>query len=123
MPSNINRKAFIPLIAMVLGAVLIIVSSAWFVQVSRPKPTPTPAPTLTSSPVQFARIPSPEILRVSVGQAKAAFDLKQVVFVDVRSPESYAGGHIPGSLNIPVDELASRYTELNPDDWIITLCT
>jgi len=32
--------------------------------------------------------------------------------VDVRSPAEHAAGHIAGSLNIPVGELAARITEL-----------
>ncbi|NOJ78319.1 rhodanese-like domain-containing protein [Myxococcus xanthus] len=32
--------------------------------------------------------------------------------VDVRTPEEFAAGHIPGAVNIPVDELARRFGEL-----------
>ena len=36
--------------------------------------------------------------------------------VDVRSKGEHAGGHIAGSLNIPVDQLAARLEELEPKD-------
>ena len=45
------------------------------------------------------------------------------MFVDVRDIASYQQSHIPGALSIPLDELASRKNELNPNDWIITYCT
>jgi rhodanese-related sulfurtransferase len=32
--------------------------------------------------------------------------------VDVRSPQEYSSGHIPGALNIPVQQLADRMREL-----------
>jgi rhodanese-related sulfurtransferase len=32
--------------------------------------------------------------------------------LDVRTPQEFAGGHIPGAVNIPVDELRTRLSEL-----------
>ena len=34
------------------------------------------------------------------------------LILDVRSPEEYAGGHIPGAINIPYDQLSSRLGEI-----------
>jgi phage shock protein E len=36
--------------------------------------------------------------------------------IDVRSPAEYATGHLPGSINIPVNELGARAAELGPKD-------
>ena len=50
-------------------------------------------------------------------------EMKPLV-VDIRSPEMFAESHIPGSINIPQEELAQRSVEL-PDDRdapIITVC-
>lgn len=41
--------------------------------------------------------------------------------LDVRTEEEFSIGHIPDSLNIPVDELRDRLTEL-PNDEIIVYC-
>lgn len=65
----------------------------------------------------------PEIERVSVEDAKAALDAGTAVFVDVRGVDAYNMSHIPGSLSIPLAELESRLTELDPNQWIITYCT
>lgn len=35
------------------------------------------------------------------------------LILDVRSPEEYADGHIPGAVNIPYDQLAGRTAELD----------
>lgn len=55
-------------------------------------------------------------------------DLKELVqqgalIVDVRSPGEYAGGHIKGSINIPVDALRQNLGKLkNKNQVIITCC-
>ncbi len=43
-----------------------------------------------------------EGLRVTLDEAREAFDRKDAVFVDARHPRTYAAGHIPGALNIPL---------------------
>ena len=45
------------------------------------------------------------------------------VLLDVRSPSEYAGGHAPGAVNIPVDELADRKAELPAGKPIVTYCS
>jgi rhodanese-related sulfurtransferase len=42
--------------------------------------------------------------------------------LDVREPEEYAHGHVPGALNLPQAELATRMNELARDRPIITVC-
>jgi rhodanese-related sulfurtransferase len=43
--------------------------------------------------------------------------------LDVRSPQEYAGGHLPGAVNIPVQELDRRLAELGPRDGaLVTYC-
>ncbi len=44
------------------------------------------------------------------------------VLVDVRTPQEYASGHIPGAVNIPVDDLRSRLGELPRDREIALYC-
>jgi phage shock protein E len=43
--------------------------------------------------------------------------------VDVRTAEEYAGGHLPGAVNIPVDELPDRIGDLGPHDQpVVVYC-
>jgi NADPH-dependent 2,4-dienoyl-CoA reductase/sulfur reductase-like enzyme/rhodanese-related sulfurtransferase len=42
--------------------------------------------------------------------------------LDVRTPQEFAGGHIPGALNIPVDDLRSRIPELPRGKEIVVYC-
>ena len=41
--------------------------------------------------------------------------------VDVRTPGEFAAGHLPGAVNIPVQELDARLAELHPKDGAIVL--
>ena len=42
--------------------------------------------------------------------------------VDIRNPESFARGHIPGSENVPAPELTDRVEELDDADRVVTVC-
>jgi rhodanese-related sulfurtransferase len=41
--------------------------------------------------------------------------------VDVRSPSEFAAGHIPGAINIPVQQLDTRMNELQPKDAAVVV--
>lgn len=82
-------------------------------------------PTFSSQPGTGLPATEDEVPRVPLEQALVAYSAGSAVFLDVRSRDSFAGSHIPGAINIPVDAL-----ELNPilsgtekDEWIITYCT
>ncbi len=113
-----RNRLLAPLGLVILGGLLIVGAIAVLAILPK-QAAPTPTPT---SPSQ-ASAPEDGIPRVSVGDAKAAYDLKQAVFVDARAKVSYDERHIPGALSIPEEELQSRLGELNPDDWIILYCT
>ena len=42
--------------------------------------------------------------------------------VDVRTPQEYAGRHIPGADLIPIDEFAARVQELDPEQEVVLVC-
>ncbi len=44
------------------------------------------------------------------------------VFLDVRPDAEYAGGHLPGAVHIPLEELADRLAELPRDREIVAYC-
>lgn len=45
-----------------------------------------------------------------------------VTVLDVRPPEEYAAGHVPGAINIPLAELEQRLNELARDQEIVAYC-
>lgn len=103
-----------PIALLLIGFLLMIGAIAlWLVDLGGDN---TPAP-------PNASIPFPEIARTSLTDAKAAFDAGEGVFLDVRTSDVYAQSRIPGSKNIPLDELAERLGELDPGERILTICT
>lgn len=44
------------------------------------------------------------------------------LLIDVRTPEEFAGGHIEGALNIPVEALAGRLGEVPTGQPIVVYC-
>ena len=70
-----------------------------------------------------SNIPNPEIRRVSLSDARKAFDAQSALFIDVRDADSFASSHIPGAINIPQDQLLLRLDDLSSARWIITYCT
>ena len=48
--------------------------------------------------------------------SQAGARLDELTVLDVRTPGEYASGHLPGALNIPVQELDRRVAEVGPAD-------
>ncbi len=55
---------------------------------------------------------------------RIAWSDRSLVLLDVRAPAEYAEGHLPGAINIPHTELASRVAELSDarDRDIVVYC-
>lgn len=44
------------------------------------------------------------------------------VILDVRNPDEFSAGHIPGAINVPLPELAQRHSELKAHSKIYIHC-
>ena len=42
--------------------------------------------------------------------------------LDVREPEEYVAGHVPGALLMPTEQLPNRISELDPDQPVFVIC-
>ena len=49
-------------------------------------------------------------------------DAKKVMLIDVRTPDEYALGSIPGAVNIPLDDLRQRLSEIPTDRALWLFC-
>lgn len=46
----------------------------------------------------------------------------EVTVLDVRPPEEFAAGHLPGAINIPLGELEVRLGEFSPEREVVAYC-
>jgi len=111
-----SNTAFFPLIMIVVGVVFLLGSVAWLLSTNN-----------TESTIGNSALPQinpyPDIPRITLSDAKAAFDLNNAVFIDTRGESYFSQGHIPGALSITEDQIGNRMDEFDPDAWIITYCT
>ncbi|HEX5503282.1 MAG TPA: MBL fold metallo-hydrolase, partial [Thermomicrobiales bacterium] len=63
---------------------------------------------------------SPAVAEVTI--ADVADRAPDTLVLDVREPEEYASGHVPGAANLPQAELATRLDELPRDRPIQVIC-
>lgn len=60
--------------------------------------------------------------QVDLEEALSQFQQGQVSLIDVRSPGEFSKGSIPGAVNIPVDELRGRLSEIAKDRDVAVFC-
>jgi rhodanese-related sulfurtransferase len=77
----------------------------------RPAAAPVPQDDLAAAP------------RISQADFKKGLASDGLLVLDVRDAASYAGGHIPGSVSMPLDEMTKHIVELKAERRpIVTVC-
>jgi rhodanese-related sulfurtransferase len=81
---------------------------------------------LVSTAYYFLQKGSKQVLDYGNVDSKTAQDIinekTDLVILDVRTVKEYESGHLEGAINIPVEELSQRLSELNPRDEILVYC-
>ena len=62
-----------------------------------------------------------QVQQISVAELAERLDASAVV-VDVRQPDEYLGGHVPGAVLIPLNDVPVRYGELPTDREVLVVC-
>lgn len=83
------------------------------------------APVAPATPVNKSAhvAPADGVKRVTTFELRDALDRGQAVVVDVRPAQAYSTGHIKGSISIPLEQVATRLSELPRDKMIVTYCS
>ncbi len=88
---------------------------------STPEAPPAQTPGAPAAPA-----PAPATVRqTDAAGLKSAMDAHEVrLLIDVRSPEEYAAGHVPGAVLIPLPDLQGRLAEITPhkDEEVFVIC-
>jgi glyoxylase-like metal-dependent hydrolase (beta-lactamase superfamily II)/rhodanese-related sulfurtransferase len=63
---------------------------------------------------------SPEVREVNLGELRAR--PANATVVDVREPEEFVNGHVPGAVNLPQADLATRLHEVPRDRPVFVIC-
>jgi rhodanese-related sulfurtransferase len=91
---------------LLLSAISIM--AAWVVNVGRPEPLPWWADFAVKKTQEAVRV---GIAVVTLEEGKAALSSGQRLFVDARTPDEFAAGHVPGAVNIPAELLETGLDE------------
>ena len=76
----------------------------------------------TVNAAAFSALPQ-DAPRISVADAKKAFDDGTAVFIDTRNAASYNDERIKGALNYTVSDIEKRIAEIPKDKKIIAYCS
>ena len=113
-------RYYISLIAIAVIGILIFTAC-------QKSPTSDTVGTKTNSPQTSNSAPAADPLasapRISLADAKKAFDEGNVVFVDTRADAAYKAERVKGAINIPAEAFQTRYAEVPKDKKIITYCS
>ena len=70
-------------------------------------------------PLLRSRVAGPAL---STLQATQLINSRNAVVVDVRTPEEFAKGSLPGARNVPVDKVGERMRDIKKDKPLIVVC-
>jgi rhodanese-related sulfurtransferase len=76
-----------------------------------------------SCAVALAGQTTKDVPRITIDEVKKLMAGKRVVLIDVRDPQSFSEGHIPGAINVPFDHLPNHVDEWKKDKrLLVTYC-
>lgn len=86
------------------------------------KPAATTAPAQATPPAATPA-PADDAPRITLADAKKAFDSGEAIFVDTRAEGAYKDEHIKGAINIPAGTVDANVGKLSKSKKIIAYCS
>ncbi len=104
-----------------IGSAIVVVLVAFVaVRMNRNRTQPT-----TAAAPQPAAVNTDEasVRRVKPADLRAAMQRGNVIVIDVRDLDSYAAGHIPGAMHIPLSFMETQVPYIPRNKAVVTYCT
>lgn len=60
--------------------------------------------------------------RITMDELRAGLDAGRVVLVDVREPDEFVAGHVPGAVNVPVSRMSLAALPPAGDKTVVVMC-
>lgn len=100
-----------------------IAGAMWaaFAAAGEPAVTPTAAAQPVATPSKPAAVVAAPMRQETLLERQSRHP-ENLFVLDVRTPQEYAQGHVPGAVNVPYDQLASRLAEVPKDKDIVLYC-
>jgi len=124
---QLTRNLFLSAVAASLLLVAACTDAAEPVSISK---TPSPTPQQSAPPAQTPasqqsahKDDGHDAPRISLADAKKAFDDGSAVFIDTHPKAAYDAGHIPGAINITVQDLEAKFNTIPKGKKIIAYCS
>lgn len=108
---NNTAKSNNKLMLIVAGILIIVVAAAAIFFLNN-----------DTSPEDVATTVAQEGGLISPAEYQTSFSSEDHILIDVRTPQEFAAGHIAGAINIPVDDLNQRLSEIPTDETIVVYC-
>jgi phage shock protein E len=105
MGSNLLLSAWLSARMKLISAAALALLAACSSNVPAAKAPPHAAPAAAATAPAATVVDAQEARRLVASGVKV---------VDVRTPDEFAKGHVPGAVNIPYDEISSRAGEIGP---------
>ena len=123
-----TNKIYILITTVVLGAFVMgcQTGSNPVSATTKPATTPTSAPVppaTNTPPAASPATPTDDAPRITLAEAKKAFDDGSAIFVDTRTEAAFKQERIKGAVNIPVGSVAANVSKLSKGKKIIAYCS
>ena len=115
---SIQKPASHRLLSIMLGASLFAIGIAGC------SPAPAAQPPVAAADTQQQAVQTAVNEKITPADYQANFVSSEAphLLLDVRTRPEFASGHIPGAMNIPVQELSSRLNEVPQDQSVVVYC-
>ena len=118
-----SAKSVLVLVAMMsVVTVLACTDAAEPVRISKAT-TPVPSQQPVVQTDTHGHTDGQDAPRISLADAKKAFDDKSATFIDTHVKATYDAGHIPGAMNVTVQDLEAKFNTIPKGKKIIAYCS